>query len=335
VARLIGATPDEIVFTSGGTEGDNLALAAAAAPGRHVVTSAIEHPAVLNALRWAEGQGARVTRVRCDARGAVDPDDVRAALTPATRLVSIMMANNETGVLQPVEAIGRVAAEAGVAFHIDAVQAAGKVPVDVGRLRCDLLTLSAHKMHGPQGAGALFVRAGHALRPILHGGGQERGRRAGTENLPALVGLGVAAEHAVAWLAAGQAGALGALRDRLEQGLLAALPAARVNGAGAPRVANTTSLWLEGLAGRALVAALDDEGICASTGSACSSGSAEPPHVLLAMGLTPLQARGTIRLSLGKQTTPAEIDAVLARMPALVARLRALSPLWRPAPADR
>jgi cysteine desulfurase len=298
-----------------------------------VITSAIEHPAVLETLRWAEGAGARVTRLRTDGRGQVDPAAVRAALAPGTRLISIMMASNETGVLQPVEEIGRIAAEAGVAFHIDAVQAAGKVTIDVRRLRCDLLTISAHKMHGPQGAGALFVRSGTALRPFLHGGRQERGRRAGTENLPGIVGLGVAAEHALVWLAEGRAAELAALRDRLEDGLRAAVPAIQVNGAGAPRVPNTANVSFDGIAGRALAVALDDEGICVSTGSACSSGSAEPPRALLAMGLTPAQAHAAIRLSLGKQNTAQEIDFVLERLPAAVARLRALSPLWTPGAA--
>ena len=328
VARLIGATPDEIVFTSGGTEGDNLALSGTGAPGCHVITSAIEHHAILDTLRWSETAGARVTRIRPDRSGRVDPADVRAALTPATRLISIMMANNETGVLQPVEEIGRIAAEADVAFHIDAVQAAGKVPIDVRRIRCDALTLSGHKMHGPQGVGALFIRSGTQVRPILHGGSQERGRRAGTENLAAIVGFGVAAAHAVEWLAEGRARGLEALRDRLEAGIRAAVPAVQVNGADAPRVPNTSNISFDGIAGRALVVALDDAGVCVSTGSACSSGSAEPPHVLLAMGLLPIQAHSAIRLSLGKRTTADQIDFVLSRLPEAVGRLREMSPLW-------
>jgi cysteine desulfurase len=330
VAHLIGATPDEIVFTSGGTEGDNLALSGTAATGSHVITSAIEHHAVLHTLRRSESAGAHVRRLLPDRRGRVDPNDVRAALTPATRLISIMMANNETGVLQPVEEIGAIAAEAGVAFHIDAVQAAGKVPIDVRRLRCDLLSISAHKMHGPQGAGALFVRAGILVRPILHGGQQERGRRAGTENLPGVAGLSAAAEHAISWLAERRDRELAALRDRLEQGICAAVPAVRVNGGEAPRVPNTSNLSFQGISGRSLVVALDDEGICVSTGSACSSGSTEAPHVLLAMGLSPAEAQASVRISLGKQTTAADVEFVLDRLPAAVARLRALSPLWPP-----
>jgi cysteine desulfurase len=331
VARLVGAAPDEIVFTSGGTEADNLALFGLLAPGDHAITSAVEHHAILAACRRLEAHGLAVTVLPVDGAGRVDPDAVRAALRPATRLISIMTANNETGVLLPVEAIGRVAAEADVWFHTDAVQAAGKVPVDVARLGCDLLSLSAHKLGGPQGAGALYVRKGTPLRPQIVGGAQEGGLRAGTENLAGIVGFGAAAERAGAWLAGGGAAALAALRDRLEAGLAGAVASVRVNGA-APRVANTTNLCFEGVAGSALVVALDQDGICASTGSACAVGAAEPPHVLRAMGLPRELAAASVRFSLGKKTTSAEIDWALACVPAAVARLRALSPV-RPRPA--
>jgi cysteine desulfurase len=327
VARLIGARTDEIVFTSGGTESDNLALRGVLAPGDHVITSAVEHRAVLATCRRLEALGVDVTIVRVDAAGRVDPDEVRAALRPATRLVSVMMANNETGVLQPVEEIGRIAAEAEVWFHTDAVQAAGKVPVDVAQLGCHLLSLSGHKLHGPQGIGALYLRAGTPLRPLLCGGGQEGGRRAGTENIPCMVGLGAAAEHARGWLAAGGAAATAALRDRLESTLVGSLSRVRINGAG-PRVPTTTNLSFEGIAGSALLVALDLMGVCASTGAACSAGSSEPPYVLRAMGLARDRAGAAVRFSLGQHTTSDEIDWALACVPDAVARLRALSPVW-------
>jgi len=269
-----------------------------------------------------------VTSLPADRDGRVDPAAVRAALRPSTRLISVILASNETGVLQPLEEIGRMAAEADVWFHTDAVQAVGKVPVDVARLRCDLLTLSGHKLHAPLGSGALYVRSGTFLRPLVQGGPQEHGFRAGTENLPAIVGLGAAAELAAAWLARGGPEAMTAERDRLEQGILARIEGARVNGAGAPRIPNTTSLVLPGAAGKSVVAALDLEGIAASTGSACSAGSSAPPHVLVAMGLPLEEAYSTVRFSLGKQTRPAEVDQVLRCLPPIVARLREVSPLW-------
>jgi cysteine desulfurase len=326
VARLLGAASAEIVFTSGGTEGDNLALFGLVSPGDHVVTSAIEHRAVLNACRRLEALGAQVTYLKTDGQGQVDPDDVRAALQPSTRLISVMTANNETGVLQPVEEIGRIAAEADVWFHTDAVQATGKVPVDVNRIGCDLLTVSGHKLHAPQGIGALYVRKGTPLQPLLHGGSQELGRRPGTENLAGTVGLGKAAELAAEWLAAGGAQRMAALRDRLERAVMEQVELTRVNGGSAPRVPNTSSLVFQGVAGRGLVAALDLRGISASTGSACSSGLAGPPYPLLVMGLRPDEAVATVRFSLGKQTTSAEIDAALEWLPAEVLRLRALGP---------
>ncbi len=329
VARLLGASPQEIVFTSGGTEGDTMAILGLVSPGDHVITTAIEHHAVLHSCERAEALGAQVTRVEIGGDGQVNPDDVRAALRPNTRLISVMMANNETGVVQPVEAIGRIAAEADVLFHTDAVQAAGKLPIDVARIQCHLLTLSGHKLHAPLGVGALYVRKGTLLRPLLQGGAQEHGMRAGTENLPGIVGLGVAAELAVEWFVAGKAAKLASLRDRLERTAIAKIEHTRVNGGSAPRVPNTTNLGFEGIAGKSLVVALDLKGICASTGSACSAGSSAPPYVLMAMGLSAEQAYGAVRFSLGKQTTEQEIDHVLECLPDAVAQLRAVSPVWK------
>ncbi len=328
VAALLGAAPPEIVFTSGGSEGDTAALLGLVSPGDHVVTTAIEHHAVLGSCKRLERTGIEVTYLPVDASGRVAAGAVQAALRPRTRLVSVMTANHVTGVLQPVEESGRIAAEAGVAFHTDAVQAVGKVPVDVGRVGCALLTLSGHKLHGPPGVGALYVRRGTFPRPLILGGPQERGFRAGTENLPGIVGLGAAAALAAEWLAAGAAAELAGLRDRIERTVLERIPASRVNGAGAPRVPNTSSLLFEGISGKALVLALDLDGICVSTGSACSTGASEPPYVLRAMGLRPEDAYATIRCSLGKQTTAAEVDALLRYLPDAVARLRAISPTW-------
>ncbi|HET6413078.1 MAG TPA: aminotransferase class V-fold PLP-dependent enzyme [Anaeromyxobacter sp.] len=328
VASLLGASPQEIVFTSGGSEGDTTAILGLVSPGDHVITTAIEHHAVLHSCKRLERAGASVTYLPVDAEGRVDPDAVRAALRPTTRLVSVMTANNETGVLQPVEEIGRVAAEAGVCFHTDAVQAAGKVPVDVARIGCALLTISGHKLHGPPGVGAQYVRRGTFPRPLIQGGPQERGFRAGTENLPAIVGLGMAASLAREWLVSGAAAEMRAQRDRVERTVLERIPASRVNGAGAPRVPNTASLLFEGISGKALVLGLDLHGICVSTGSACSTASSEPPYVLRAMGLSPEDAYATIRMSLGKQTTSAEVDQFLRCLPDAVAHLRALSPSW-------
>ncbi|HTP27316.1 MAG TPA: cysteine desulfurase family protein [Anaeromyxobacteraceae bacterium] len=328
VAELIGARPGEIVFTSGGTEGDNLAIFGVAGPGDHVITSAIEHHAVLNACKRLESLGAPVTYLPVDGQGRVDPGDVRTALRPNTRLISVMMANNETGVVQAVEEIGRIAAEADVWFHTDAVQAAGKIVVNVDQIGCDLLAISGHKLNAPQGTGALFVRAGTTLRAMFQGGPQERGRRAGTENLPGVVGLGRGSALAREWLAVGKGEELGALRDRLERGITQQVERTRVNGGGAPRTPNTSNIVFECVAGGALADALDLEGICVSTGSACSSGSAQPPYVLLAMGLAPELAHASIRFSLGKQTSQDDVAFALERVPTVVTKLRAMSPLW-------
>jgi cysteine desulfurase len=328
MAALVGCRPSEIVFTSGGTEGDNLAISGMVRPGDHVISSTIEHHAVLNSCKHLESSEIEVTYVPVDARGLVDPGDVRRALRSNTRLITIMMANNETGVLQPVEEIAKVAAEADVYFHSDAVQAAGKVVIDVNRINCDLLSISGHKMHAPQGVGALYVRKGTLLQPIFHGGRHERSRRAGTENVPGIVALGKAAELAQESLQRGDNAVMAALRDGLEQAILGSVEASGVNGEGAPRVPNTTNIYFDYIEGEALVIALDLKGLAVSTGAACSSGAIEPSHVLTAMGLSPDRARASMRFSLGKQNTPEEVEFATALVPETTARLRELSPVY-------
>jgi cysteine desulfurase len=328
VAALLGCRASEVVFTSGGTEADNLAIFGIAGEGDHVITSTVEHHAVLNACKELESEGCEVTYVPVDGRGCVDPEDVRRALRPATKLITIMLANNETGVLQAVEEIGKVAAEAEVYFHTDAVQAAGKVPVDVKSTGCDLLSISGHKVHGPQGVGALYVRKGTELHPMLYGGRHERSRRAGTENVPGIVGLGRASELARAGLEKGEDRKLAAMRDRIERALVQ-IECSGVNGDGAARVPNIANLRFDALEGEALVIALDLKGLAVSTGAACSSGAIEPSHVLLAMGATGDRARASVRISLGKQNTDDEVDFAIGLIPETVARLRELSPVWK------
>ena len=338
IAALLGAKSSEIVFTSGGTEADNLAIFGAVAssvkPRKHVITTTIDHHAVLDSCHELERQGMEVTYVpvsRAPGReGIVDPDDIRRALRPETVLISVMHANNELGTIQPIEEIGRIAADARVCFHCDAVQSAGKLPLDVNRLGVDLLSISAHKFYGPKGVGALYVRSGTPLAPRFYGGHAERDRRPGTENVPGIVGLGKAAEIARRLLAQ-DAARLGALRDRLETSLLERIPAVRVNGDRARRVPSTSNLTFPGAAGEALLIALDLEGIACSTGAACSSGSTEPSHVLTAIGLSRDDGRSSLRFSLGRPTTAEEIDRAIQIIPAVVERLRALSP--RPATA--
>ena len=327
VAKLLGCAASEIVFTSGGTESDNLAIAGSVATGDHVITSSIEHHAVLHACKHQEMVGFEVTILPVDSRGVIDPADVRRALRPNTRLISVMMANNETGVLQPVEEIGKIAAEANVHFHTDAVQAAAKVPIDVRRIGCHALSISGHKIHAPQGVGALYVKKGTRLQPLFHGGRHERQRRAGTENVPGIVGLGKAAQLAREALDNG-GDSMTSMRDRLEQGILEQVEDVSVNGQGVPRVPNTTNVRFDHIEGESLVIALDLKGLAVSTGAACSSGAIEPSHVLIAMGLRPEQARSSIRFSLGKQTTDADIDVALSLVPEAVARLRKLSPTY-------
>jgi len=334
VAALLGCRASEIVFTSGGTESDNLAIFGLAPSGDHVITSTIEHHAVLNACKhlakYCGTKGCEVTYIPVDGRGLLDPADVKRAIRPNTKLITIMLANNETGVVQPVAEIGKIAAEADIYFHTDAVQAAGKIPIDVNQTGCDLLTISGHKIHGPQGVGALYVRKGTQLEPMLYGGSHERSRRAGTENVPGIVGLGKAAELAIAGLERGDDRAdqkMAAARDHLERELLE-IEATGLNGEGAPRVPNTTNIYFDGIEGEALVIALDLKGLAVSTGAACSSGAIEPSHVLIAMGLRPDRAKASIRFSLGKQNTPEDVDFALGLIPETVARLRELSPLW-------
>ena len=329
VAALLGCRASEVVFTSGGTESDNLAIAGLVAPGDHIITSSIEHHAVLFACKHLEDTGCEVTYLPVDGRGLVDPDDVRRALRPNTKLITTMMANNETGVLQPVEEIGKIAAEADVFFHTDAVQAASKVPVDVKRIDCDVLSISGHKIHAPQGVGALYVRKGTHIQPLFFGGRHERSRRAGTENVPGIVALGKAAELAMEGFRRGDNDKMTALRDRLQQGIVAQVEEVGVNGEGAPRVPNTTNIYFDHIEGEAMVIALDLKGLAVSTGAACSSGAIEPSHVLMAMGLRPDRARASIRFSLGKQNTAEDVEFALALAPEIVARLRELSPTFR------
>ena len=329
VAKLLGCQASEIVFTSGGTESDNLAIAGLTAAGDHIITSSIEHHAVLHACKHLEERGCEVTFLPVDGQSLVDPEDVRRALRPNTKLISVMMANNETGVLQPVEEIGKIAREADVFFHIDAVQAAGKVPIDVAKIGSQMLSISGHKMHAPQGIGALYVRKGVHIRPLFHGGSHERSRRAGTENVPGIVALGKAAELALQGFARGDDKEIAGLRDRWQQGIMSHVGEAGVNGGGAPRVPNTTNIYFDHIEGEALVIALDLKGLAVSTGAACSSGAIEPSHVLTAMGLRADRARASIRFSLGKQNTAEDIDFALALVLETVVRLRELSPAYR------
>jgi cysteine desulfurase len=325
VSRFLGCRPAEIVFTSGGTESDNLAIFGSVKAGDHVITSTVEHHAVLHAVEKLRDRGVEVDFLPVNDQGVLAAEDVRNAIRPNTRLISVMMANNETGVLQPVEAIGQIAAEAGVRFHVDAVQAAGKLMLDVDGIGCHLLTISGHKMHAPQGTGALFVRRGTRLEPLFAGGAHERQRRAGTENVAGIVGLGKAAECAMEGLRNGAPQRMRGLRDRLESGVLQRVTDAGVNGGDAPRVPNTTNLWFDHLEGEALVIALDLQGLAVSSGAACSSGVSEPSHVLEAMGLSSERARGSLRLSLHRHTTEEEIDQAIQLVSSRVARLREVS----------
>jgi len=326
LAEFFNCHDAEVVFNSGGTEGDNTAIFGLLRPGDHFVTSSIEHSAILAAAERMAAFGVETTFVAPTASGLIDPAAIERALRPETRLISVMLANNETGVLQPVEEIGKIAKAAGAFFHIDAVQGAGKVPLDVHRFGCHLCSISAHKVHGPKGVGALFVRRGTPLEPLLVGGSHERRRRAGTENVPGIVGLAKAAELAMHSLEDGTLVRLAALRDRLEAGILE-LPGTGVNGGDAPRVANTTNIWFDHLEGEALVIALDLKGVAVSGGSACHPGATEPSHVLMAMGLDKTRARASLRFSLLKTATEADVDYVLKVVPEAVAHLRAISPV--------
>jgi cysteine desulfurase len=331
LARLFKCREAEVVFNSGGTEGDNTAIFGLLRPGDHFITTSIEHSAVLRAADRVAKNGVEVTFVAPHPSGLIHPEDIESAIKPNTRLISVMLANNETGVLQPVEQIGKIAADAGAYFHIDAVQGAGKVEFDVKRFGCHLLSISGHKMHAPKGVGAMYVRRGTPVEPLMVGGSHERRQRAGTENVPGIVGLGKAAELAMESLEDGTIDRLATLRDQLEEGVLK-IPGTRVNGgwegaARVPRTANTTNISFDNVEGEALVIALDLKGVAVSGGSACHSGSTEPSHVLMAMGLDKNAARASLRFSLMKTATEADIEHVLRVVPEAVDRLRALSPV--------
>jgi len=332
VAELLGGRPAEIVFSSGGTESNNHAIfgAVGAVHGgpKHVITSAIEHSAVLDPCSALEKRGVVVTVLPVDREGVVNPEDVRRAIRPETVLITIMLANNELGTIEPLEEIGKIAAQTGVTLHTDAVQAAGKIPIDVKKLGVHLLSISAHKLYGPKGVGALYVRKGTRLEPLLYGGHSERDRRPGTEDVSSIAGLGKAAELALTHMKE-EGRRIAALRDRLENGLLERIPHARVNGYRARRTPNTTNLTLPFIEGESMVIALDLKGLACSTGAACSSGSVEPSHVLTAIGLAPEDARATLRLSLGHQTTDEEIDFALDTIPPVIDRLRQMSPTYK------
>lgn len=321
VAEALGAEPQEIVFTSGGTEADNLAILGSAAGG-HVVTTTIEHPAVLASAAQTDH-----TLVPVDSRGMVDPAAIQRALRPDTKVISVMHANNEVGTVQPIQEIARIAAEAGVALHSDGVQAMGKIPVNVAALGVSLYSISGHKIGAPKGVGALYVRKGTGLKPMLYGGRHERERRGGTENVAGAVALG----RAMQWIAehgAAENRRLEILRDRLEQSIVSRIPHTHVNGAGAPRVPNTTNIRFDGIDSDALLIALDLKGFAVSSGAACSSGAPEPSHVLLAMGLNRLEARSSIRFSLGRSNTVEQVDALVDALVDSVAHLRKLAPAY-------
>jgi cysteine desulfurase len=335
VADLIGARAAEITFTSGGTESDNLAIfgivGAAEVPAgkrKHVITTRIEHSAVLHVCEALEKQGVEVTYLPVDREGLINTEELRNAIRPETVLITIMHANNELGTVQPLQEIGKIAAAADIWFHSDGVQSAGKIPIDVDRMGLDLLAISAHKLYGPKGIGALFIRKGTNLAPVLYGGHHERDQRPGTENVPGIVGLGKAAELAREELAI-RAEKISALRDRLEEGILARVPHARINGSRTERTPNTANIVFPFVEGESLVIALDLKGVACSTGAACSSGAVEPSHVLTAIGLQRDEARACLRFSLGRENTPEDVDLALAAIPAAVERLRELSPAFK------
>jgi len=332
VAELIGARSEEIVFTSGGTEADNYALKGVAYAnehkGNHIITTAIEHHAVLAVCKFLERRGFRITYLPVDKYGLVAPDDVKKAITDKTILISVIHANNEVGTIEPVAEIGKIAREAGVYFHSDAVQTVGHIPVNVDELKVDLFSISGHKFYGPKGVGALYVRKGTRLVPLMHGGEQEKRRRAGTENVLAIVGLGKAVELAGREVAK-EAERLAYLRDKLIKGLGEKIDHIRLNGHPTRRLPNNVNVSVDFVEGESMLLNLDLEGICASTGSACSSSSLEPSHVLLALGLSPEQAHGSLRFTLGRENTEADVERVLEVLPVIVARLRAMSPLLK------
>ena len=332
VAELIGARSEEIVFTSGGTEADNSALKgvayASGHKGNHIITTSTEHPAVLEVCKFLEKRGLKITYLPVDKYGLVDPDDVRKAINNKTILISVMHANNEVGTIEPVEEIGEIAKEAGICFHSDAVQTVGHIPVNVDKLKVDLLAISGHKFYGPKGVGALYVRKGAKLISLMHGGEQEKRRRAGTENVPAIVGLGKAVELAGQEMGK-EVERLAGLRDKLIRGLGEKIDHIHLNGHPKRRLPNNVNVSVDFVEGESMLLNLDVEGICASTGSACSSASLEPSHVLLALGLSPEQAHGSLRFTLGRENSEADVERVLEVLPGIVAKLRAMSPLLK------
>ncbi len=334
VAELIGARSEEIIFTSGGTEADNFALKGAAYAnehkGNHIITTAIEHHAVLEVCKFLEKRGFKISYLPVDKHGLVAPGDVKKAITNRTTLISVMHASNEVGTIEPVEEMGEIARDAGLYFHSDAVQAVGHIPVNVDKLKVDLLSISGHKFYGPKGVGALYVRKGTRLVSFMHGGEQEKRRRAGTENVPAIVGLGKAAELAAREMGR-EAEQLARLRDKLIKGLVEKIDHVRLNGHPKKRLPNNVNVSVDFVEGESMLLNLDLEGVCASTGSACSSASLEPSHVLLALGLSPEQAHGSLRFTLGRENTEADVERVLDVLPGIVAKLRAISPLLKSA----
>jgi cysteine desulfurase len=333
VARLIGASPEEVYFTSGGSESDNWAIKgtffAKQDKGRHLITSAIEHHAVLDTCEQLQKMGGGLTVLPVDSNGMVDPDDVKNAIRPDTILISVMHANNEIGTIQPIAEIGKIAKEAGVTFHVDAVQTVGHYPVDVDAMNCDLLSLSGHKLYGPKGVGAMYMRKGTRVLSLIHGGGQERKRRAGTENVPGIVGLGKAAELAMAELEKAIERE-SALRNDLLKKLETAIPDSHLNGHPTQRLSNNLNISFAGVEGEAILLRLDREGICASTGSACTTGSLEPSHVLMAIGLKHEQTHGSVRFTFGRSNVAAHVDFVAKVMEKTVSRLREMSPTYVP-----
>ncbi|MGQ9581439.1 MAG: cysteine desulfurase NifS, partial [Armatimonadota bacterium] len=332
VARLIGAQPEEIYFTSGGTESDNWAIfgvaAAKANKGNHIITSKIEHHAVLEPCHWLEKHGYSVTYLPVDSNGFVDPEELNKAITDKTILITIMHANNEIGTIEPVEQIGKIAKEKGIHFHTDTVQTVGHIPVDVNAINCDSLAISAHKLYGPKGIGAIYIRKGSRMERFMRGGGQENNKRAGTHNVAGIVGLGKAAELAYNRML-GEAQRLTRLRDMLIQGIESRIENAKLNGDRVKRLPNNVNFSFEAVEGESMILLMDMNGICVSSGSACTSGSLDPSHVLMAIGLRHEQAHGSLRMTLGKDNTEAEIERVLDVLPGIVQRLREMSPLYQ------
>jgi cysteine desulfurase len=331
VGVFLNCAPLEVIFTGSGTEGNNLAIKGTVfsrkAKGNHIITTKVEHPSVVSTCKYLEREGFEVTWLDVDPSGMIDPDQLKSSITPKTILITIMFANNETGVIFPIKEIGEIAREHKIPFHTDAVQAAGKLPLDVKELNCDLLTVSGHKFYAPKGVGALYVRRGVKIVPLIHGGHHERNRRGGTENVTGIVGLGKACDLAAREMEEYSA-RLKMLRDRLEKGLMERIPHTTLNGHPEKRIPNTANLSFEFVEGESLLLNLDMLGIAASSGSACTSGSLEPSHVLIAMGLSPELSHGSVRFSLGRSNTAEDVDYLIEKMPSIVDRMRSMSPLW-------